>query len=174
MKMISDMWKRGKLKTWRQIEILQQLFFVCFWSKVWLKLETTFHSTLLANHQEEKDMLSYFIPTQSMSLYPSPFYLSASPFSSLPSGSTLCPCSFPWRILQSTAEHIFWLYLYLYLKPPRSAHVCHFFRPSLQRLWVGFIISLNKSHSPLDISCFIFFFRDFVMSFDKLCVHKLL
>ena len=43
-------------------------------------METSFHSTLLANHQEEEDMLSYFIPTQSIPLYPCPFYLFVSSF----------------------------------------------------------------------------------------------
>ena len=131
------------------------VFLSVFEVKFDLELETSFHSTLLTNHQEEGDMLSYFIPTQSIPLYPFPFHLFASSTSSLPSESTLRPCSFAQHIIQSAAQHIFVFVFEVVFEAP-AAHTCHFFRPLLQMLWVGFIISLNKSHSPLNMSYLIF------------------
>ena len=73
MKMISDMWKRGKLKTWRQIEILQKLSFVCFRNKVWFRIGNYFSLHPFSQTTRKKDMLSYFIPTKTITLYPSSF-----------------------------------------------------------------------------------------------------
>ena len=108
-------------------------------------------------------MLSYFIPTKTIPLYPSPFHLFASSTSSLPSESTLRPCSFAQHIIQSAAQHIFVFVFEVVFEAP-AAHTCHFFRPLLQMLWVGFIISLNKSHSPLDSRQVLFYFSLFFLS----------